>query len=75
MHRHILQKSSYYSDLASGFDSFKYTQIHDDPGNNETAKEFPAKATSFSNATGFLQKPVTGKMTVQIQKIIVFLNN
>lgn len=54
----ILRRSS--SDLASGSDSFKNAQINNEPGKNKTAKEFPAKPTKVLDATGFLQKPMTG---------------
>lgn len=61
MHKHILQKRSRCSDLASRFYSFKYTEVHNDPGEEEIAEEFPPKSTSFFNAIGFLQELVTGK--------------
>lgn len=48
-----LQRHIHYTDFASGFDSFEYAQIHNDPGNQEIAKEFPAEATNFFKATGF----------------------
>lgn len=57
---HNAQKSSRYSNLAGGLDSFEYAKIHDDPGHHEKAEEFPANPTSFTNAVRSLQEPVTG---------------
>lgn len=54
------KKSSRYSNLAGGLDSFEYAKIHDDPGHHEKAEEFPANPTSFTNAVRSLQEPVTG---------------
>lgn len=55
------QRSSHYSDLATGSDSFKYAGIYNDPGEEEAAEEFPLNAACLFNATGLLQELVTGK--------------
>lgn len=47
------------SDLAGGFDSFKYAEVHNEPRQEEVAAEVPANAAYVLDATGLLQKLVT----------------